>query len=298
MQVESRRTFKHGFVLTEAELRRIIESVTEQFGKLSGEPKPAITYTMKFRNGAIAKTASLEEVLSQENAGSGQIVRLGIESVVHEQPSDTVTTLEFINVDIDEEPGYTSVRSLVRGQSRDWVFITSTLLEERITKIRRFALNQFAGEKGPGRSIFSALIAMVMVTALFGGMLWSLSNALRRTLPVSASLEAAWKSGQLKDPVEAIVMAEKLRETRGLELNFWSMFNKPLQIVLGLFTALVLAAGFTWRYYPVYNFCWGDYLEVFQQKEARRKFVLVILLVGILVSFVGGLLANSLRRGT
>jgi hypothetical protein len=135
IQVESRKTFRHGFVLTEAELRRIVDNVSEQFQKLGQNPN--ITYTLTYRNGVVADTALLEDVLSQENSGSGQIVKLRVACESGAPPNTTVVVLEFINADAEDEPGYISMRFLIRGQSRDWVFVTSTMIEERITKIRR-----------------------------------------------------------------------------------------------------------------------------------------------------------------
>lgn len=152
IQVESRRTYSHGFVLKEAELRRIVESISEQFQKLPEPEIPLkITYTMTFRNGVIADTDSLDEVLSQENEGSGRIVRLRMEfdrsRIPYRIKTDTSVMLEFIDADVEDEPREVSLRFLIRGKTRDWVFVTSTILEERIAKIKRFALNQI-GSRG------------------------------------------------------------------------------------------------------------------------------------------------------
>jgi hypothetical protein len=303
IQVESRKTFKHGFVLTEAELRRIVDNISEQFQKL-GET-PSITYKMTFRNGVIADTNSLDEVLSQENIGSGQIISLGIR-YREAEPEDitalddtkmlhgTSVLLQFIDVDVEEEPGYLAIRFLIRGQSRDWVFVTSTILEERVTKIKRFAPNQISS-KGPSGALFRFAIPLLVMLSLVAGVFTSIRD-MSKTHP-GTILEESWKSGKVKDPIEAIIMAEKLRDEALIRKNSFLYFVTPLAFMVGILLVVLLIAYFFDRYYPAYNFCWGDYVEVFQRKESRRKFILVVLVVGVLVSFVGGVLANMLHRG-
>ena len=63
------------------------------------------------------------------------------------------------------------------------------------------------------------------------------------------------------------------------------------------FSALVLGliGAFFVRFYPVFNFCWGDYTQEFQRKEGVRKFVLIVVILGLVVSFVGGILANLVK---
>ncbi|MGO9404889.1 MAG: hypothetical protein ACLPVW_15610 [Terriglobales bacterium] len=287
-QAESRKTFTHGFVLTEPELRRIVDSISEQFGKLSSEHKPDISYRMTFKNGVIADTGSLDDVLSQENAGSGLILRLSIKAVLQTKPTETVVTMEFLNADAEDEPGYTSVRALVRGLSRDWVFVTSTMLDERIAKVKRFAFNQLSG-KGPSRTLFR-LSAPVL--ALFGALLAALLPF--RSPSPSLVLEQARKSGEIRDPIDAIIMAERLRYNAAQPA---SALGKAALAVGGVLLLFLLVLGFIARYYPIYNFCWGDYLDVFQRKESRRKFILVVVVLGVLISCIGGILANIVHHG-
>src|SRR4051812_19145601 len=101
---------------------------------------------MTYRNGVIAATDSLDEVLSQENTGSGEIVRLKLEFRKAKTPyrirGEFGVMLEFINVDVEDEPRSIAIRFSIDGQTRDWVFVTSTVLEERVTKIKRLSFNQ------------------------------------------------------------------------------------------------------------------------------------------------------------
>lgn len=76
--VESVKKFPHGFLLTEQELRRIIESAVDQLDKISTLPNSA-NYTINYENGVIEETKDIEEVLSLENSGSTKINSLEIE---------------------------------------------------------------------------------------------------------------------------------------------------------------------------------------------------------------------------
>src|SRR2546421_11300334 len=100
MRAESNKYFQFGFVLTESELRRVLGTAEEQFKKLSGGSSISHHFELKFRNGAVATTSSLDDVVSQENIGSSQITALKIklETIAasdkeHEQNSIAV---EFI----------------------------------------------------------------------------------------------------------------------------------------------------------------------------------------------------------
>lgn len=88
-----------------------------------------------------------------------------------------------------------------------------------------------------------------------------------------STLEAAWKNGQLKDPIEAVIMAEEIHDQAFSRVFSWPNFWVPLVAMTGFVLILVLAGFVIQRYFPAYNFCWGDYLESFERKEARRKFI-------------------------
>lgn len=46
------------------------------------------------------------------------------------------------------------------------------------------------------------------------------------------------------------------------------------------------------KYYLVYNFRWGEYLEKFNKWESFRKTVFIVVVIGIVVSTIGGIIAN------
>jgi len=289
MEIESKKTFKTGFVLKEPDLRRLVDTVHEQFAKLPGTPKSSGTFRLKLRNGAMLDSPSLDEVLSLENGGSSQLVRLKYEHKVDPDDKTTHARFEFINVDIDEESSYTSMQFQVNGANRDWVFVSSSLLEERCERLRRFALNQISG-KGPTALLFRLIPSLITLLVVVG-MLMSMFHSIDNRPQVSKLLEGAIQAGTVKEPIDAILFVQKQQD----RMKFAKEII-PIRFFIGIGVFLLLGA-FAWlfllRYYPVYNFCWGEYAEEFQRKESRRQFWLVIIVIGLVVSFFGSVFANN-----
>jgi len=289
MQVESKKSFNHGFILTEADLRRTVEAVTEQFKKLANTPVPAPSFKMKFKNGVIAETNSIDDVLSQENIGSSQIIRLKALFKNNSDNDDISVEFEFINADLDEETTFTSARYSILGSSRDWVFVTSTILDERFAKVKRFAPNQLSG-KGANKSVRQLIIPLVAVFIMFSVMLPAIliTENKKKTENPGILLEQAFKKGEITDTIEALIFIEKEKASK--KVQFQEL--KSIFFILGGFGFLILLTLFFIKYFPIYNFCWGDYIDLFNRKESVRKFVLTVVIVGIVVSFIGGILAN------
>ena len=165
MLVEAKKKFAHGFLLNEADLRRTVDVVIEQFQKLKDSPIPTVSYELKYRNGAISNTESLDDVFNQENFGSAQIIRLKFSCDVEVENEQISIVVGFINSDVDEEPGVTSIWYNISGNSRDWVFVTSTLIQERIEKIKRFCPNQLgsSSKRGAPLRLFLPIFLMLFM---------------------------------------------------------------------------------------------------------------------------------------
>jgi len=69
MRTEARRSFSHGFVLTETELRRLIDEISDQMRQMCAENEFSVSYEVKFMNGAVAEPVSVDEITSEENHG-------------------------------------------------------------------------------------------------------------------------------------------------------------------------------------------------------------------------------------
>jgi hypothetical protein len=281
--VESTKILYHGFILTEQELRRLIALSEEQLQKSSPDEKPSTSYVIKYENGAIAETTSLDEVLQQENTGSSAVVKLRVKSEIGKGRRPTRINVEFIDKDTGDENDSASIKYHIYGKTRDWVFVTTSLIEERITKIKRFSFNQFLS-KSSVRFFGSLIVPTVLMIALFIGLP---SMAGRRQKAIT-EVESLWKQGQIKDPIDAMLRLQKTNP----EYDVLSYFMPAIYILIFI---LILIGMYILclRYYPTYNFCWGDYLHEFNRKESKRKFVLIGVVLTLIISFVGSLIANS-----
>lgn len=130
---ESTKNIKSGFVLNEQELRRTIEVINEQYDK-KGSPNPTIKYTIKHQNGLVVETFNLDDIFKIENAGSQQIISLIINSSSITQPDDNIN-ITFSNKYSEKVDDQYSIKYKVRGGERDWVMISSSLIEDRLNKI-------------------------------------------------------------------------------------------------------------------------------------------------------------------
>ena len=339
MRTESTKNFKFGFVLTEAELRRIVGAMEDQLTKLPNAPHVDTTFDIKYRNGALAITSSLDEVLSQENLGSSQIVDLKIKCTAGNDEEINSISMQFHNLNLVPKSDVAPIEFAIKGEERDWTFITSSLLEERALKIKRPALVKFLG-------VHADWELFVYLTAALGGLMLLLflitirsdSDVYRipiypgqssvsptpKEVSFSEELEDKLRTENIKDPIQAILAREKLLEKRRVEdeakqreqfeqreqdfnrrslertQSFFRPSNYPLMLIIfGLIPPLLiyLTRTFLVLFYPTYNFCWGDYLEVFRKKESVRKFILVGIFIAVIVSFVGSVLANFIKIG-
>ena len=145
MKTEAKQAFQCGFALNESELRRLHDVLMQQIKRTAVGDDVHTSYELKFRNGAVAYPLSVDDVLSQENFGSGSIVRLNMGVSGAGDESANRIRVEFNNV--DEEASVESIKYTIFGDDRDWVFVTSSQIEERIGKLRLFVPNQLMGRK-------------------------------------------------------------------------------------------------------------------------------------------------------
>ena len=294
MQVESGKVYLQGFVLKEQDLRRLHELIHDQLKKI-GTELIVFTYNVKYENGALAQLSDFEELFKMENSGSAGIVRLEILATYNNDDSYSIS-IEFRNVDSSNEDSNIPIKHQILGKSRDWVFVTSSLIEERIHKIRRLSLNHL-GQRGFGRIIFRLILPMIFPILFFIPVMLSYSNIdtqHQENLQRIINIENKWSAGKYKEPMQMIIDIEKTKVQseisnnkpkiyRGMSMPKWA----GLTIVIFL-----LAMFFLYKYYTVYNFCWGEYLEIFQRKESTRKIILGIIVGTVLLGILVNLLSS------
>jgi hypothetical protein len=200
MPTEARKTFQHGFVLDEQELRRIVDTADEQVRKVFGD-KPRIRLDAKFLNGTVTGCSSVEELLSLENAGPKQIVRLEI-SVDDGNDAKilqgTVIRVRFVNL-TEEQDETRAVTYSVKGNERGWVLVTASALEDRVAKVKRVSLHQLFKKE-----FLSAIIIILLVT----GTIYFMTQRMA-SMPEPTLVHDAINSGQHLDAVQAVALLEE-----------------------------------------------------------------------------------------
>ena len=127
-----------------------------------------------------------------------------------------------------EKYGSTSISNTVIGNDRDWVFIITSLLDDRIKRIRRFSINreQFVNVLF---SIFFIILSLVPLT---------INAALKKNsleLNQLKIIEQNYKNGKIKNPIEALIEIEKYKlDTNDTSIPMSSMAG------VGIILALII----------------------------------------------------------
>ena len=220
MATKLNKRHSYGFSLTEPELRRIVNEVKEQFEKINIIPSTEI-YTVEFMNGTVSEILSLTDILNLENHGQVQIVSLEIKLQDVEDKPSTSVIVKFIDIESTDSGKYDSISYSVYGNIRDWVFVTNSMLQERIEKIKTPVLLT---------NLASSSKAITLICAMsFYSILLFIPNSYRdikyrhdypEEAPIKSEvgfskyLIAARKKGEINNGLEAVIFLEEQREKR------------------------------------------------------------------------------------
>lgn len=284
LHVESLKGINEGFVLSESELRRIVQTVSEELKKALPTVEPHFTFLLKFANGVVAETLNLEDVFNQENIGSARILKVRFEAMSGEGDNEHRIIVLFRNTDLDNDFDSIPIKYSIVGKSRDWVFIASSTIEERLNKVKRKIFDPSMSRK----TRMMVLLLMLPLMLILSSMPIFLTDT--HTNNTANELEIKWKKGEIKDPVEAMIFIEKSKLPTGQLAEEY----KPI-LIIGCFIFIILLGFFFIRkYYPIFNFCWGDYLGVYEKIESQRKTLIWVIIIGLIVSVAGSIIANAI----
>lgn len=283
LYVQANKTYKIGFVIYESDLRRINDLIREQIKKINPDPEISYKYLLKFQNGAVGETDKIDTVIEQENEGSKRINSIEILGVDQLKNSISIDFEDLGADNIDEDY---SIKYNIKSTDRDWVFVTSSLIEERINKIKR---NSFFSKV----SINTRYGSLIMMTIFMISTLFALVMGLEDNSKIVKNIVSEYNNGQIGNTNELIIRFEEARSNTTKNPSL--MFIIPGIVLIAY---LFIAFGIHFyriKFFPLYNFCWGDYLEVFNKKESSRKTFNTVIIAGIIVSVIGGIIANKLR---
>jgi hypothetical protein len=284
--VEANKSYEHGFILIESELRRFIELIRDQIKKINAKPELTFNYRLKYQNGVVAETNQIDTVLSQENDGSKRIISL---EIIGRDETKNIISVDFYNLDSDNIQSDYSIKYSIKSTDRDWVFVTSSQIEERILKIKRKKI-QFSNRRTSTRlvSFFLPLIFSLVV-------LFMLLNSVSKRNDYVTEVKQKFENGEIVSTNQLILELEDAKNKEIENLNLISIFLYPGIVIVVLIVIIIIYFLYVGKFYPMYNFCWGDYLEIFKKKESSRKTFNTVVIIGLIVSVIGGIIANLLN---
>lgn len=273
MKTEISKQFKWGFILGEQELRRIIKTCIDNAEKIEpGTYSPEIEVHLS--DGSIIETQEIEDVLALENSGNRTIdsINLRIDSL---ETKNWSILVRFQNGRKNKK-SWVSSEYEIFAESRDWVFICSSDIEDRIKRCRTMSFDYITSQRW-----------FLIVPLFLGVLLTTFTNQyIGPAKDVADKLQNAYDVGVIKNSIEAIIFVEKTKNTYSFlhdTLPFCIAFISPM-IVFAI-VGLILP-----KFYPSYNFYWGDYIPFFDKKRSVVKLIWTVVILGVLASLIAGLI--------
>ncbi|MDD5087494.1 MAG: hypothetical protein PHI18_01680, partial [bacterium] len=164
------------------------------------------------------------------------------------------------------------------------------LLDERVAKVRRRAI---VPRSSSSTFVLAAIAALILLWLTNMLSLWSSEVDPTRAIALD-QLENLCRSGTQLDIAQAYVHFERAK--LAAERPWPIPSDRSIAILLASFGIFFGIPLILQRLYPLYNFCWGDYVDHFRRRETTRKWVLSVIVVGVVVSFIGSLLASRILR--
>jgi hypothetical protein len=193
VKTEITRAFKWGFFLPEQDARRLLQICDESMAKEKGPENRRTTIQAQLDDGSIVETANIDDVMALDNVGSKAVRRLSFIVDDGAVPSTWGITLTYGDGERrDTAKSWESITYSIRGNSRDWVFVTSAELEERIRKTRTLSWGYILKQRW--------MLPVVMMLGLGAAVSFGLLDRSSDAVP---ALEKAYNAGQFKNPIEA-----------------------------------------------------------------------------------------------
>jgi len=277
MRTEITRSYKWGFLLPEQELRRIIQAATEHGSKAIDGGEFRLSVQTVLRDGSIIESSSADEVFTLENNGSRRITGVHVTVAPKVESDDWVIHVGFEDGSVNEK-SWESASLHIVGASRDWAFVTASDLEERMRRVRLVSFD----------AIFGSRSSIIIVPVLFVGSMLLSTNFVQHNSHLL--LQKQYESGQLHNPIEALIALEKIKNAQELwtfPLMMGFITIVPIAIFVCLAKLLPLIR-------PSYNFYWSDYCAQYDRRRQIRRSVWTVVILGFVVSVAAAMFSKKI----
>lgn len=130
LKVNKSEGYNWSIVVDEKELRRLDEIIKKAFNDSKEDAK--LEYEIKCSDGSLIETDNIDEVVSEENSKNHQIQRIRVNA--RYPKLSKVINISFGYKELFEKTVYYSIS----GDSRDWVYLTASKIEERIKNLKEW----------------------------------------------------------------------------------------------------------------------------------------------------------------
>lgn len=273
MRTEIDHQYKWGFFLSEQELRRVAQSAEEHAAKVGTHTGTKIT--AKLKDGSLIESENLDDILGLENGGQKAVIRLTLQFDDGQEKPDSSIIVRFED-GVANHKSWDSVSVSVIGESRAAVFVAAADLDDRVKKTRTRAWPYLITR--PLFMILPLLFGMILVLVT--------SNFFSPVISAVDQLEQEYTAGRVSNPIEALILLERLKATPSIKRFTTSIlipFLTPWLLFLAIFT---LAPKLTYSYV----FYWGDAIARYNKRLSLGRTFWVVIILGVIVTVIGGLI--------
>ena len=128
--VQKSNRLKWAIVVDETELRRLDEAIHLSFISSENE-EHNLKYSIKCSDGSVLKFNDINSVFQENNSKKARIDSLSAYAYTTDRSKE-------ISVTLGDRTGYESVYYSVTGNSRDWVFLTTSKLCDRFKNMKQW----------------------------------------------------------------------------------------------------------------------------------------------------------------
>lgn len=276
MKTEIRPKIESGFFLNETELMRIKDAQNEQIKKISGGVDADFEFEVKYKNGAISVPDSISDVLSEENDGTESVVRLTITAKSSLDENNKIG-ISFNDVSQEINSDASPISYIVQADDKDWTFVTSSTIEERIGKVKTGKI-----PNGLMNNRLNSVTPLIFMVGAFAISFLSFSN------PEEGRVQ---KLQHIRDTSSSVIdYIHRVNLLQAQEMN--RIAYAPLGIVAFfiIIVFLMMIRRPIAKWYPHYTFYWGDNIKRYDRKIATIRFVSI----GIVFTIIIGIAVNYL----
>ncbi len=270
------RKYRHGFVLTEQDLRKLITVSTDQIKKRNTTCKTEFKCILK--DHTTIDTKNIDDFFSIENSGLQSIIT--IKGKIFSEDEKETIYINFHDINRDEN-SYYSIQLDIFTEDRDWAFVTTADIEDRISRIKYFDFSLWWNN-----SIFSHIfIGLVTIFCL-----WYFNTHFSPSIEKSESLRIAYESGKIQNSVEALIFLEEQKEDKSA---YWYLAFLVF-ISLGPITLSKLIEWLAKIVSKPYVFCWNEEIKSHEKRTNFLKTISITVILGGIVSLVVAFIAAKL----